>query len=835
MPPSLDFTSEPQGMEPHMKLAGLAVQSLMMGIFSALVFAMVCLLCRHATPQDPSNLQQPPDRRRLLASFIILALMVTGHWICLVIRAFQGFVWRTNGEHPAIYFAEVNDPAGSARFAFHGATIVVADLFVIGRLYVICDYCKSVVVAPLLCLAGLVVQRPDSQHACLSSSLEARALDFYYSDQCLLYGYDRLAHQTVPSGHRLQDQYAYNRFTNAHFSLRIIYAFAQSVVIVITESAVLYTSAVLIAQVAYEIDHIASYFLVDSIPTIAALTAVLVHARAVLTKARDVYSGCEWRSHGLESEMMEDRHRAARFDGLAIVCKQTSPRVCRIWHELATNICGKKAICCTFYASFPAMHGILSRRHCNKDDKNDDYHAPDYACLDLKVHSHNPSELCEPVFRSSDTVSRLAREGHDHAGTSCGPTMMAGNVCRQLQETLVPSKFTLFPALDELCIDSSMAYQWGIWEAASAMMDSLRLLRINTVSPATLVTFANLQDATICHADEAVWDILSTLPHLTNLITTIDHPFSSDQPAERAALFPKLTRLSVSFKGGYNVRALRAVLSSACTRLSSLRIYIFEPPDLFNEHGIALPSYVCSLCSHHLDKHILRSLDVAFSESCTGSDLRSMSFDSTIVPLLKFNALGKLCLALDSAHLRIESDRLARIMEDLPKLDYLSLEGCYIPVQGLQVLAKLPSPPQDIRVLVTDVDDIPGEETWNTLPSSAAELACLELNMREDDRERQRMDRCVAYARVLFPKAQRIHDYRCSPIYGYGPLDKPYATYSANGWQICLNQTTSRATLVARRTETASALRGVKTHLKCFGSLRCNTMPDVSAESIGRH
>ena len=71
------------------------------------------------------------------------------------------------------------------------------------------------------------------------------------------------------------------------------------------------SSTAIVAQVAYETDHASSYFLVDSIPTTAALTAVLVHARAVLTRARDVYSESEWRSHGLEGAL-EDSRRSLR-------------------------------------------------------------------------------------------------------------------------------------------------------------------------------------------------------------------------------------------------------------------------------------------------------------------------------------------------------------------------------------------------------------------------------------------------------------------------------------------------------------------------------------------
>ena len=51
--------------------------------------------------------------------------------------------------------------------------------------------------------------------------------------------------------------------------------------------------SVLISQITYTTGHISNYFFTDTVPFVAALSAVLVHARAILVKGRVVDDGKE--------------------------------------------------------------------------------------------------------------------------------------------------------------------------------------------------------------------------------------------------------------------------------------------------------------------------------------------------------------------------------------------------------------------------------------------------------------------------------------------------------------------------------------------------------------
>ncbi|KAL1750227.1 hypothetical protein FB107DRAFT_224253 [Schizophyllum commune] len=261
-----------------MKLAGLAVQSLLFGMFITMVFAMLYLLSRRPPRRQGSALERPVNSW-LICGLMILTVTATGHWITIVVRAFEAFIFWHGGHMAFSYYA---GPArsGIVKFTFHGATSIIADTFVISRLYVIWNYRKSVVVAPLLSLLGFTT-------SCIGCAYA--------------YGvYDRSDPETLVALHRWRLSYSVCTIcTTAYCTAMIIWyiwrpryrnpEFAlsksiESVIFVIVESAVLYTSVEILSRVTYEVGHESSYFFVDCVPLVAAMTAVLAHARAVLLR-----------------------------------------------------------------------------------------------------------------------------------------------------------------------------------------------------------------------------------------------------------------------------------------------------------------------------------------------------------------------------------------------------------------------------------------------------------------------------------------------------------------------------------------------------------------------
>ncbi|KAL1742452.1 hypothetical protein HDZ31DRAFT_43231 [Schizophyllum fasciatum] len=267
------------GLEAQMKLAGLAVQSMLVGIFIALVCAMVYLLSDRSYGEVKRRGRKPSADRLLLAGLLVLSTMIVGQWICVVIRAFQAFILWDGGTSAAAFYSQITGPSEVARSAFHSATIIIVDLFVIARLYVVYDKQKKVIIGPLVALIALLV-------ACIGTTYAYGA-------------YDQGKAITLDALHQWRiAQSALTISINVYCTALIVWkvgrvqkraaqynsgkAGVRSVVTLMAESAAFYTSIVLAAQITYGLGHVSNYFFTDCIPPAAALAAVLVHVRAVL-------------------------------------------------------------------------------------------------------------------------------------------------------------------------------------------------------------------------------------------------------------------------------------------------------------------------------------------------------------------------------------------------------------------------------------------------------------------------------------------------------------------------------------------------------------------------
>ncbi|KAL1731748.1 hypothetical protein EV714DRAFT_271311 [Schizophyllum commune] len=228
------------GLEAQMTLAALAVQSVLFGIYIALVLAMFYLLTLRPHSRTVPRTGKLGERL-LLAGLMLLSTMITGQWICLVIRAFQAFILWEGGQHADSFYANITGTSEVLRSAFYSATVTIADLFVVARLYVIWNCKKSVIILPITALGLLLVSAVGVTYA---------------------YG-------------------AYEMVDPATLEDSAVHLDDMSVITLMAESAALYTSLVLVAQITYGTDHVSNYFFNDCIPPTAALAAVLVHRRVM--------------------------------------------------------------------------------------------------------------------------------------------------------------------------------------------------------------------------------------------------------------------------------------------------------------------------------------------------------------------------------------------------------------------------------------------------------------------------------------------------------------------------------------------------------------------------
>ncbi|KAL1686611.1 hypothetical protein GGG16DRAFT_128578 [Schizophyllum commune] len=79
------------------------------------------------------------------------------HWITSFVRIFEGFVSWRGGMGATVYFSDTTDGILFGLSIFKFATMIIADVFMIWRLYFVWEKRKSVLIVPTITLSGLLV------------------------------------------------------------------------------------------------------------------------------------------------------------------------------------------------------------------------------------------------------------------------------------------------------------------------------------------------------------------------------------------------------------------------------------------------------------------------------------------------------------------------------------------------------------------------------------------------------------------------------------------------------------------------------------------------------
>ncbi|KAI4524695.1 hypothetical protein K525DRAFT_193399 [Schizophyllum commune Loenen D] len=87
------------------------------------------------------------------------------YWTCIIIRAFEAFINWHGGLQASAFYEDSTNPSSVTREAFHKATIVVSDAFVIHRLHAVWDRSKIVTAGPMLSLIGTTVSSIGATYA----------------------------------------------------------------------------------------------------------------------------------------------------------------------------------------------------------------------------------------------------------------------------------------------------------------------------------------------------------------------------------------------------------------------------------------------------------------------------------------------------------------------------------------------------------------------------------------------------------------------------------------------------------------------------------------------
>ncbi|KAJ7082475.1 hypothetical protein C8R44DRAFT_862599 [Mycena epipterygia] len=142
---------------PSMNIAGTALADFFYGIYFNLFLTSTYLLVRRSQVADAGPLYK--SMAFLLGCALFLA--VTGHCTIATVRVFQGFIFYEDGTAPAAFFSDkgrgTEQPTEVAGNAFSVTSVLLSDLMVMYRLWVISRRNKLLISLPTLTLIGVTV------------------------------------------------------------------------------------------------------------------------------------------------------------------------------------------------------------------------------------------------------------------------------------------------------------------------------------------------------------------------------------------------------------------------------------------------------------------------------------------------------------------------------------------------------------------------------------------------------------------------------------------------------------------------------------------------------
>ncbi|KAI0764238.1 hypothetical protein BD413DRAFT_673558 [Trametes elegans] len=271
-------------------LALACVESAFFGIFFVLAAtSLAVLVVRHggsrgSTPNANAKALQSAAHERiwmspLFVGTVILLMTVTAHWIITVRRLFEAFLYNYYGEAQT-YFLTVEAPTQVAGAAFVIASVIVGDIILTYRIWVVWDRRWPLIVFPALCTLGYVAMGTSVVqlfavyssgeslfvHAAQRRIITTAALTLTTN----IYGTASIAYRIWTSNRAMK-----------HENTLPGMGLTEALVIFI-ESAALYTSWTLFFLVSYSANSILEAFAFHCIPAATGISFMLIIVRVGL-------------------------------------------------------------------------------------------------------------------------------------------------------------------------------------------------------------------------------------------------------------------------------------------------------------------------------------------------------------------------------------------------------------------------------------------------------------------------------------------------------------------------------------------------------------------------
>ncbi|KAJ7271043.1 hypothetical protein C8J57DRAFT_296200 [Mycena rebaudengoi] len=257
---------------PVMDLAGIIVGTLLYGIYFMLFLASVYLLLER---KNGTSLFASRSWSIMFLSSCTLFLVVTGHWIVTMCRAFIGFIYFHDGAGAVAFFKDNTQATTTALNVFVGLAFVVGDGMIIYRLWIVWSRNKFVVALPVLAEIALAISYTIL--VVLRSRLSGKdisATKLVTPVSALTLGINIYCTALI----------SYQIWTTTRAAVPANQTNLIDIIIIVVESAALYTILMVVYEITYQLNSQVQYAEALLIPPIIGIANALIQVRIGLRK-----------------------------------------------------------------------------------------------------------------------------------------------------------------------------------------------------------------------------------------------------------------------------------------------------------------------------------------------------------------------------------------------------------------------------------------------------------------------------------------------------------------------------------------------------------------------
>ncbi|KAM5541546.1 hypothetical protein V8D89_004736 [Ganoderma adspersum] len=277
--------ASPTATVPHVNLAQACVESALYGIFFLLATASLSVLIAHRwttanatrTLSVGGTLLNSP----LVIGTLVLFITVSGHWCTTVLRLFQSIHYE-GGRHMADYYLVVEATPQVVASAFVVASVLVGDVIVTYRIWIVWDKMFVMVIFPALCTCAYIGAGISIVHLFAVFKPEESIFVPASKQRIITMAALTLVTNMYGTGCIAYRIWSTNRATKHERTSGLGISLSEALVIFV-ESAALYTSWTVFFLISYIVSSPLEAFAFHCIPVATGISFMLVIVRVGLS------------------------------------------------------------------------------------------------------------------------------------------------------------------------------------------------------------------------------------------------------------------------------------------------------------------------------------------------------------------------------------------------------------------------------------------------------------------------------------------------------------------------------------------------------------------------